>query len=100
MTVDPMVLATILGMAAVTYAARIGGYVLVRRLPVRGRFKAGLEAVPAAILTAIIAPVVLAAGPADGLAALVTVLMAARLPMLVAVAGGVGVAILLRGLIG
>lgn len=100
MSVDPIMLATVFGMAVVTYAARIGGYVLVRRLPVRGRFKAGLEAVPVAILTAIIAPAALAAGPADGLAALATVLMASRLPVLAAVVGGVGAAVLLRALIG
>ena len=62
-------LVTFLGMMAVTYAARIGGYLLVRRVALRGRFKAGLEAVPVAVLTAIIAPSVFAAGPADALAA-------------------------------
>jgi uncharacterized membrane protein len=100
MIADPQWLLTILGMGGVTYATRVGGYALLRRVPVRGRFKAGLEAVPIAILTAIIAPAVLAAGLADALAALITVLLALRFPMLVSMIGGVGSVILLRWLIG
>jgi branched chain amino acid efflux pump len=100
MITDPETLLTILGMGAVTYATRVGGYALLRLIPVQGRFKAGLEAVPVAILTAIIAPAVLAAGLADALAALITVLLALRLPMLVSMIGGVGSAVLLRWLIG
>src|SRR5262249_13970280 len=68
MTVDPATLLTFLGMMAVTYAGRIGGYWLVRRYPVGPRLGAGLEAVPLAVLTAIIAPTVLATGPAESLA--------------------------------
>ena len=100
MIIDPNTLLTILGMGAVTYATRVSGYALLRLIPVQGRLKAGLEAVPVAILTAIIAPAVLAAGPADALAALLTVLLALRFPMLVAFIGGVGSVILLRWWLG
>lgn len=100
MIIDTDTLLTILGMGAVTYATRVSGYALLHVIPVQGRFKAGLEAVPVAILTAIIAPAVLAAGLSDALAALVTVLLALRFPMLVSMIGGVGAAILLRWLIG
>ena len=100
MNLDPQLLLTVLGMGAVTYATRIGGYALLRQFPVRGRVKAGLEAVPIAILTAIIAPAALAAGPADALAAVITVLLALRSPVLVSMVGGVGAAVLLRWLIG
>jgi uncharacterized membrane protein len=93
---DPLLLATWLGMFAVTYATRIGGYWFVRRFPLSGRIKAGLEAVPMAVLTAIIAPTVLAAGPAETAAALVTLLLAWRQPVLVAVIGGVATVVLLR----
>jgi len=93
---DPLLLATWLGMFAVTYATRIGGYWFVRRFPLSGRIKAGLEAVPMAVLTAIIAPTVLAAGPAETVAALVTLLLAWRQPVLVAVIGGVATVVLLR----
>ena len=96
MRLDPLLLATWLGMFAVTYATRIGGYWFVRRFPLSGRIKAGLEAVPMAVLTAIIAPTVLAAGPAETVAALVTLLLAWRQPVLVAVIGGVATVVLLR----
>jgi uncharacterized membrane protein len=100
MNLDLQLVLTILGMGAVTYASRIGGYLLLRRLPVQGRVKAGLEAVPIAILTAIIAPAALAAGPADALAAVITLLLALRFPVLVSMIGGIGSAVLLRWLLG
>jgi uncharacterized membrane protein len=97
MRVDPATLATWIGMMAVTYASRAGGYWLVRRFAVGGRLKAALEAVPLAVLTALIAPTVLATGPAETLAALITLLLAWRLPILAAVMGGVAAVVLLRG---
>jgi uncharacterized membrane protein len=100
MRVDLATLATWLGMMAVTYASRAGGYWLIQRFPVEDRLKAGLEAVPLAVLTAIIAPTVLATGPAESLAALATLLLAWRLPVLAAVIGGVASVVLLRGLFG
>ena len=87
MRLDPVALLTFLGMLAVTYGARIGGYWFVRRYPVGPRLKAGLEAVPLAVLTAIIAPMVLVTGPAESLAAVATLLLAWRFPVLVAVSG-------------
>ena len=96
MRLDPLTLATWLGMFAVTYATRIGGYWFVRRFSLSGRVKAGLEAVPMAVLTAIISPTVLATGPAETIAALVTLLLAWRQPVLVAVIGGVATVVLLR----
>ena len=96
MRLDPIALLTFLGMLAVTYGARIGGYWFVRRYPVGPRLKAGLEAVPLAVLTAIIAPMVLATGPAESLAAVATLLLAWRFPVLVAVLGGITTVVLLR----
>jgi uncharacterized membrane protein len=100
MNLDPASLVTFLGMLAVTYGARIGGYWFVRRYPLGPRFKAGLEAVPLAVLTALIAPMALATGPAESLATLATLLLAWRLPVLAAVVGGVATVVLLRALIG
>ncbi len=100
MRVDPLMIATFLGMLAVTYGARIGGYLLVRRRSIDGRIKGVLEAVPVTVLAAIIAPMVLATGPAESLAALATLLLAWRLPIAVAVVGGVGAVVLLRWLLG
>jgi uncharacterized membrane protein len=100
MRVDLVTFATWFGMMVVTYASRAGGFWFVRRFPIGGRFKAGLEAVPLAVLTALIAPTVLATGPAESLAALITLLLAWRLPVLVAVLGGVAAVVLLRALLG
>jgi branched chain amino acid efflux pump len=100
MRVDLATLATWIGMMVVTYVSRAGGYWLIRRFSVGGRLKAGLEAVPLAVLTALIAPTVLATGPAETLAALATLLLAWRLPILVAILGGVAAVVLLRGLLG
>lgn len=88
MQLDPVTLAAILAMAAATYFTRVCGYWLVRRTTVSGRLASALEAVPGAVLTAIIAPMAFATGPAESGAALVTVLLALRLPLIVAVAGG------------
>ena len=95
-TVTPMNAAAIAGMALVTLATRWAGYLLVGRFRIEGRLKGALEAVPPAILTALVVPVSLAEGPAETLAAAVTVLAAWRLPTLAAVVIGVGAVVLLR----
>ena len=96
MTLDPQVFAAILAMATATYVTRLAGFWLVRRIKLEGRFAAALEAVPGAILIALVTPTALATGPAETLAALATIILALRLPTLMAVAGGVGIVALLR----
>lgn len=95
-----LTLAAIIGMAVATYATRIGGWFLVRRMVVAGRAKAALEAVPGAVLMAVITPTALATGPAETLATAITALAALRLPLLGAVIIGVGAVVALRALIG
>ncbi len=58
----------------------------------RGRLKAAFEAVPAAVLTALIAPTVLATGPAESLAAAITIVAALRLPLIAVIVIGVAAA--------
>lgn len=100
MTLDPLTLAAILGMALATYATRIGGWLLVRRIELRGRARAALEAVPGAVLMAVIAPMALATGAPETLAAGITALAALRLPLLATVAVGVGAVVVLRIVLG
>ena len=100
MSLDPTTLAAILAMAAVTYATRAGGFALVRRLELTGRAKLALEAVPGAVLVALVAPAVLTSGLADALAGLLTVLAALRLPVLGVVAVGVVSAGVFRAVLG
>ena len=100
MTLDPASVATILGMAVVTYATRIAGFLLTRRLALAGTWTLVLEAVPPAVLAAVIAPAVLTRGPADALAALITAVAATRVPLLATVAVGLAAVVALRGWLG
>lgn len=92
-------LLAIAGMALVTYATRLLGPWIVVRLKPGPRALAALEALPAAILTALVAPSVLTTGPAESLAALVTVIAALRLPLIATMVIGVACVVALRQLI-
>ena len=93
---DTPTLLAIAGMALATYATRVAGLWLVQRLTIKGRLGGALEALPPAMLMAVIAPMALATGAAETIAALVTALAATRLPMLATIAVGVVAAALLR----
>ena len=99
MSVEPTTLAAIVGMAVATVLTRFTGFWLVQRISVEGRLARALEAVPGAILVSLIAPIVLAKGPAESVAALVTLLIASRAPTLAAVAGGVATVAILRAIL-
>lgn len=100
MSIDPSTLAAILVMAAVTYALRIAGTFVAGRLSLGHRAAAAFDAIPPAVLVAVIAPTVLATGPAETLAALATAVAAIRLPLLGTVAVGVVSIVLLRAVLG
>ncbi|WP_305988063.1 AzlD family protein [Roseibium sp. MMSF_3544] len=72
-TADSMVLVAILGMAAVTYALRAGGYWIMGRVTVTPRIRRGLEALPGAIIVSTILPIVLQGGLVVGLCLIVAV---------------------------
>jgi uncharacterized membrane protein len=79
------------------YATRLAGYWLLQGVPVRGRFKAAMEAVPPAILTAVIAPTVFLQGKAEMIAGALTLIAAImRLPLLAVIFIGVASVALLR----
>ena len=99
MALDPMILLTIVLMALVTYATRAGGLWLASRLALSERAEAWLDYIPGAILVSIVAPVVLAGGIAEALAALAVVLVASRTGSLpIAMVTGVLAILLLRTL--
>ncbi len=85
----------ILGMALVTMACRFGGYLLVSHYRPGPRLRSALNAVPGAVLTALIAPA-LSAGPAEAIAAVITLATAWRLPPLAAIITGTATVIMLR----
>jgi uncharacterized membrane protein len=97
MGADPLALLTILGMAAVTYATRIGGLWLMGRVTPSPRVGAWLRHLPGAVLIAIVAPTLLAGGPAEALATAATVGVTARTGnFFLAIAVGVGAVWVLR----
>jgi uncharacterized membrane protein len=98
-TLDPHNLLAILGMAIATYATRFAGLALAGRLQLSLRAQAAFDAIPPAVLIAVIAPSALATGWAETGAALIAALAATRLPLLGVVAVGVVVVVALRAMI-
>jgi len=100
MTVDSATALAILAMGIATYATRIAGFWLVRHVNLPARAMTALDAVPGAILMAVITPMIFTTGPAETLAAAITALAAMRLPLLGVAAVGVVAVVLLRLAIG
>ncbi len=100
MTTETATLAAILGMAAITFACRIAGLALGARFRPTGRLRAAFDAIPPAVLTAVIAPTALVTGWPETLAALVAVLAAWRLPVLATILFGVAAVVILRAGLG
>ena len=97
MELDPITFLAILGMAVATYATRTAGFAFMRLMNVRGRIKAALDAMPPAILMAVIAPTVLATGIAETIAAVIAAIAAVfRLPLIAVVVIGVVSVVVLR----
>lgn len=96
MTVDTLNLVAILGMAVVTYLTRIAGLALAGRLSLGQRAQAAFDAIPPAVLVAVIAPSALATGWPETGAAAIAALAATRLPLLGVVAVGVAAVVLFR----
>lgn len=97
--IDPQTLLTIVLMASVTYATRVGGFLFLRNRTLGPRATAVMEAAPGCVLISVIAPHFVANNPADLIAIAVTVLAATRFSMLPTVAIGVATAGLLRHLL-
>jgi uncharacterized membrane protein len=98
MSLDPATLVAILAMAVITYLTRVAGIFVAGRLALRGRAKAAFDAIPPAVLVAVIAPMALATGWRETLAALLTAIAATRLPLLATIATGVLAVVALRAL--
>jgi uncharacterized membrane protein len=98
-TVDPTTLAAILAMAAATYFTRIAGLFVAERLALTGRAKAAFDAIPPAVLVAVIAPTALTTGWPETIAAGITMIAATRLPLLGTIAVGVAAVVILRAVL-
>lgn len=87
--VIPTTVWIILAGALVTYLTRIGGHLILsrfRRIP--PRLEAALNAVPAAVLAAIVAPYAVFFGVAEAMTIVAAALLAFRLPPLAVLAIG------------
>ena len=94
---EPLILAAIVAMAITTVLMRAGGFWLMGRVPLTPRVRRMLEALPGSIVAAIVAPIVAKIGPVALLAvAAAAAVMALRRNELLAVAVGVGAAVLAR----
>lgn len=100
MSLDTTTLLAILGMALASYGCRLTGLLLGGRLALSGRAKAALDAIPPAVLTAVIAPTLLATGWPETVAGALTILAALRLPLIGVIATGVAAVVVLRMMAG
>jgi uncharacterized membrane protein len=96
MTIDLNTFLAILGMAAATILTRVSGVFLLRYISIGEQAREALDAIPPAVLMAVIAPTALATGLAETIACAATALAALRLPLLACVAIGVGTVVALR----
>ncbi|WP_349434859.1 AzlD family protein [Pararhizobium sp. A13] len=98
--IDPMTFLTIVLMAIVTYATRIGGYLVLRNRALGARATSVMEAAPGCVLISVIAPDFVSNSPADLIAIALTLAAATRFSMLPTVTIGVAAAGFLRHFIG
>ncbi|MET3577871.1 putative membrane protein [Mesorhizobium robiniae] len=87
--------------AIATYLTRIGGHLVISRFEnIHPRVEAGLNAVPAAVLTTLVAPAALSAGPAEWTALIVAGLVSLRGGLMAMFLAGAAVLILARQFVG
>ncbi len=89
----------ILAGAVVTYLSRIGGHLVLSRFDkIHPRVEQGLNAVPAAVLTTLVAPAAYSAGPAEVAALVVAAIVGWRGGLMTMVLAGAVVLIAGRNL--
>lgn len=97
---DSVTLWIIAAGAVVTYLTRVGGLLLLlgsRRI--HPRVEAGLDAVPAAVLTTLVAPATIAGGPFEWIAIGAAIIAALRGGLIATLIAGAATLILLRNLL-
>ncbi|AEH87996.1 AzlD family protein [Mesorhizobium opportunistum] len=91
----------IIAAAIATYLTRIGGHLVISRFDnIHPRVEAGLNAVPAAVLTTLVAPELLNAGPAEWAALVVTAVVSLRGGLMAMFLAGAAMLILARQFVG
>lgn len=96
---DNSVIPLILACALATYVTRSGGHVILSRFgKINHRVAAALDAVPTAVIAALVAPSLVTKTPAETLAILVCGLLALRYSLTVSVGGGLLAVVVFRNL--
>ena len=91
----------ILAGAVMTYLTRVGGHLVLSRFDrIHPRVEAGLNAVPAAVLTTLVAPAAVSAGPAEAIALVAAGIVSLRFGMMPMFLTGAAVLIALRQVMG
>ncbi len=65
MTTSPEYLVALAAMALAAFACRVGGFVVMRFVPVTPRLEAALRAIPLAVMVGIVAPAAAAGRPPE-----------------------------------
>ncbi|MER9654961.1 AzlD family protein [Mesorhizobium sp. M0152] len=87
--------------AIATYLTRVGGHLVISRFEtIHPRVEAGLNAVPAAVLTTLVAPAALGAGLAEWAALVVAAVVSLRGGLMSMFLAGAAVLILARQFVG
>jgi uncharacterized membrane protein len=96
-TIDPLILLTLVGMALATALARAGGFLLMRWVPLTPPVQRWMRALPSAVIAAVVAPTFALGGWPERIALCATIL-AMRLfgSELGAVAAGIAAVVALR----
>jgi uncharacterized membrane protein len=93
----PLIVGIILAAAVATYVTRVGGYVLITRLTrIPPRLEAALNAVPAAVLSTLVAPAFVSGGRDVKLALLVALVIGFRFKSLTMLTVGWAVVMAMR----
>lgn len=100
MSLSPDALLAIAVMALATLATRLAGVFVPADFARKGRLAAAFAAMPVAVLTALVAPAILAGAWTDAAAGGLTILAAWRLPLPAVVLIGAAAAAALRHLAG
>ncbi|MDP2733388.1 MAG: AzlD family protein [Hoeflea sp.] len=88
---------TIIAAAIVTYGTRVGGHLVLSRFKrIPPRIDAALNAVPAAVLTTLVAPSAVSNGSAEALTLAICLIIGLRIPMMAMFAIGWAVIVALR----
>ncbi len=94
---DPQTLFIIIAGAIATYLTRVGGYVLmVRMKTIPPRVEAGLNAVPVAVLTTLVAPAFFEGGYEVKLAMVFALVIGLRFPGLIMLISGWALVVAMR----